>query len=479
MLCTLFLAVLPQGAVIPAQPALVEVKQGRARVVREGETLQLSSLDPATVARGPAHLEVTAGSVVFVTWRGLATLRFEGPAAFQWAAETAGGELDWRAVDVAALDAEVRRGTARLELPMGWQADFRAGAYHVSSLADGGTRVVHSAGEDLRIRWIGEHGPARPPAFLRAGQSVRLATPPKLASPPDFTSTAPAWGRYDWPWGAHGVPGRPDLGSGPAWSEAEWPFGPSTDEPGEAWNQVTWPWTETPRKAPVDPDFESRGRTQKTDPRPAARIDARALPAEAAPGLEDGEPVDRPDQRTAEATEFAVPQAPASAHASPTEQTPADSETAIEADPVTAQEESGSDAARALAEPQSTATDVAVPQVVEEEQGTRASDEPFVKSGVATSGLPKTDSAPPTPSSKGPQVEQRGPLKFRPNAELVFEALPEGRWNVSLPAGAQAPAQILGQRFDTWIQAGGSIHVDASGRLLNHSGPVELRPSDR
>ncbi|MCA8978738.1 MAG: hypothetical protein KDC14_01835, partial [Planctomycetes bacterium] len=160
MLTPYVLAVLPQAAVIPDQPALVEVKHGRARLVAEEGTVQLTNVDPASVARGAAHLEVTAGSVVFVTWRGLATLRFEGPAAFEWSGETTGGELDWRVVDVASLEAEVRRGVARLELPMGWQVDFRSGAYHLRSLADGGTCVVHDAGEDLRIRWFGEHGPA-------------------------------------------------------------------------------------------------------------------------------------------------------------------------------------------------------------------------------------------------------------------------------------------------------------------------------
>ena len=442
MLTPYLLAALPQAAVIPDQPALIEVKHGRARVVAETGTLQLTSLDPATVARGAAHLEVTAGSVVFVTWRGLATLRFEGPAAFEWGGETDGGELSWRMVDVSALEAEVRRGIARLELPMGWQADFEAGAYHLRTLADGGTCIVHGAGEDVRIRWMGEHGPARPPAFLQAGQSARLAGPPPLAGPPDRTVSAPAWQRYEWPWGVHGIPGRPDLGAGPAWQEAEWPFGPSSAEEAAPWTLVEWPWDA---------------------PRPAASQGAvEASPAPAAPAApaEPDEPVEPVDPFASEPEPEPEPERVAAEM--PLER----AELAAPAPPLESDLEPAS----------------AVPRM-ERAEGPTPTVEPLPEATPEPSPEPPpqpvSEPAPQPVAPPAPEVVERGPLRHRPNPDLRFEELPDGRWTVSLPADAAEPAQILGQRFDTWILPGGTIHVDANGRLQYHLGPVEMRPSAR
>jgi hypothetical protein len=427
MLCSCLLAVLPQGAVIPDQPALVEVKQGRARVVAENGTLQLTSLDPASVSRGAAHLEVTAGSIVFVTWRGLATLRFEGPSAFEWGGESGGGVLNWRAIDVASLEAEVRRGVAKLELPMGWQADFEAGAYHVESLADGGTRIVHAAGEDLRIRWMGEHGPARPPAFLQAGQSARLATPPQLASPPDRTASAPAWGRYEWPWGVHGIPGRPDLGAGAGtdWTAEPWPFGPSSEEPGQAWPVVEWPWT-APQAEPIAVDPPTVLAPLQPEPEPGvATVPIESIlpiePIQTIEPIEPAEPIPSPEP-TSEPVEEPIRE-------------PAAVEPAPEPEPVPEPEP----------EPEPEA--VTPPPAVE----------------------------PPAQ----PEVVETGPLRHRPHAALEFVEGSDGQWTVRLPETATEPAQILGERFDTWILPGGTIHVDANGRLIYHLGQVEMRPSAR
>lgn len=491
MLCPLLLAALPQGAVIPDQPALVEVKHGRARVVAEGGDMQLTSLDPATVARGAAYLEVTAGSVVFVSWRGLATLRFEGPAAFEWGGESAGGVLSWRAIDVAALEAEVRRGVAKLELPMGWQADFEAGAYHLRSLPDGGTQLVHAAGEDLRIRHMAEHGPARPPAFLQAGQTARLASPPQLVGPPDLTASAPAWGRYEWPWGVHGIPGRPDLGAGGAWSQTAWPFGPSSEDPGEPWPLVEWPW-QAPRSAPArapqdeaaafvslrDGDRMAPSRDREApDPVDAARVEVFTEPATdaavEAPLTENDLAAESPAVSDAAespaASEVTLPVHSGSAEVEP-------AVTAEPADPsapeVVATPEAGSSA------PSDEAASVHV--VVESTNAPETST--VVETPAETVQVvaePQVVVEPPTPKPAAPDVVMTGPLRHKPNAELRFEERPDGQWTVSLPEDAAASAQILGERFDTWIRPGGSIQVDAKGKLIYHLGPVEMRPSER
>jgi len=453
MLCSCLLAVLPQGALIPDQPALVEVKHGRARVVAEGGTLQLTSLDPASVSRGAAHLEVTAGSVVFVTWRGLATLRFEGPAAFEWGGESAAGVLNWRAIDVASLEAEVRRGVAKLELPMGWQADFKTGAYHIESLADGGTRIVHTAGKDLRLRWMGERGAARPPAFLRAGQSARLASPPQLASPPDLTAAAPAWSRYEWPWGVHGIPGRPDLGAGAGsdWTVEAWPFGPSSEDLGDVWPVVEWPWQADELRAletaskPAQAEPATLEPTEPVEPLqpPTAAPVAEELSSAASAAVEPGPSTSySPAEPVRElAVEEALEPAP---QAEPVGES---FETTIQPEPVVAEPESAPEAE---------------PEPVPEPEAILADPEPVV---------------PPQPAE--PEVMQTGPLRHRPHAELRFEEQPDGQWTVSLPASAAGPAQILGQRFDTWILPGGTIQVDANGRLIYHLGQVKMRPSAR
>ncbi len=468
MLSLLLSCALSQGAVIPAQPALVEVKRGRARVVRADGAEPLSAVDPATQAPGPAYLEVSAGSVVTVSWRGLATLRFEGPAAFEWEGGEAGGELGWRLVDAAALEAEVRRGVARLELPLGWQGDLRAGAYHLASTADGGTRVVHQAGEDLRLRCLGGEGGARPPVFLRAGETARLSTPPVLRSRPDTTAAAPAWPRCEWPWGRHGVPGRPDLGAGPAWhpEAVRWPFGPAGDPRAEPWDAASWPWDG--RGTAVEPEPAPArvtapvGAVDAVEPAPLTEApeapEATETPAEgdAAPEGPDGAPATEPT------TDDATPSVGEPAAAPPVVAAATEPTTETDVEPTTEPAPTEEPAAEPIAAPP--ATPEAAPEVATE---------PAPES-EAPSVEPEGPAEPRTPD-----VVTSGPLRHRPHPGFTVAPAGEGLWRARVAADASEPAVVLGSRFDLWVRPGGSILVDANGALRSHEGAVELKPAAR
>lgn len=508
MLSLLLSSALTQGAVIPAQPALVEVKRGRARVVREDGAEPLSAVDPATTALGPAYLEVSAGSVVTVSWRGIATLRFEGPAAFEWDGSEAGGELGWRLVDAAALEAEVRRGLARLELPLGWEADLRAGAYHLASTAGGGTRVVHQAGRDLRLRCLGGEGGTRPPVFLRAGETARLATPPTLKSRPDTTALAPAWSRVDWPWGSHGVPGRPDLGAGPAWRTVEWPFGPAATTtadpaadawgtPGGAWERFDAPTAPlearddaaAPREpAPVEPEpaerFESVEPVEPVELAAPPEADASVHRPETAPEADSESPavattevaadpsiepqvVEREREPVADPPEVSAPE--------PEPRPAVDPEPRPETAPLPAAEAepTGEPDPVIEAEPAVAPEPVAEPEPVVEP-------EPVTPPEPARDADAEADRAPaPTPEPAAPEVVTSGPLRHRPHPAFTVTPAGEGLWRARVAADASEPAVVLGSRFDLWVGPGGSLLVDENGALRSHEGAVELKPAAR
>ena len=439
----LLVALAPQGAVIPTQPALVEVKSGRAQIIGERGSRLVTSRDEPVLARGSAHLEVAAGSVVVVSWRGRATLRFEGPSAFEWGAGETGGELFWRAIDVSSLDAEVRRGSARLELPMGWFADMQTGAYHLRSLSNGSTRIDHSAGEPVRITWVGSDNDARPPAFLEPGQWARLDSPPPVASPPDKSASAPAWSGYNWPWGEHGVPGRPDLGHGPAWSAATWPFGTEEQPAGEPWAEVEWPWQPMPAgAAPLTPGQPAEGTPREPVEAGGWGHSASADPelsveaTESTPEVLGGPPKPVP----VAPSEHEAPQAGAS--------TPSGVEAAQAADP-----------------------SIEAPAAVDDLK-------PAVAETQVPGGSEAAEGEEPAPQRPEPSPIQRsGPLRYYANQGLVIEELLDGQWRAVLAEDATEPAQILGGRFDIWILPGGEIRVDEEGALLYHLGEIEVRPS--
>lgn len=252
--------------VLPDQ-ARVEVFSGRV-IVREDDGVTTSLRRGAAVTvGGPAHVELSPGGEVRLSWLGRASLRLTGQACVQWTVRPREGEegpslgtfstrgLDLRLFDVDRADLEVRRGEHLVRFPGGWVLEPRSGAYQICGIPGGPLELLHHAGHPSRLTWIGDARSARPPLWTRPGFAQRLDRLQPTAPPVVDTGSQEPWGESTWPWsdvrssGRHGREGS-SLGGGEVrvWvAPTDTTSGPDAPPGRVSLASEQEPWTRFPR----------------------------------------------------------------------------------------------------------------------------------------------------------------------------------------------------------------------------------------
>ena len=150
----------------PPPPPLVmlSVLAGRASVVQGEQTSTWTRATGRRSVEGEAYVEVGPGGEIELAWPGAASVRARGPAALEW-----DPERDVRVLRAHGLEAEARRGSVTLYLPLGWRGRLEQAALGLQELPTGELLVEHRGGKPLRLeRESG--GTAR----LESGQKRRL-----------------------------------------------------------------------------------------------------------------------------------------------------------------------------------------------------------------------------------------------------------------------------------------------------------------
>ncbi|MFT4541022.1 MAG: hypothetical protein ACI841_002834 [Planctomycetota bacterium] len=191
----------PEPALRRPEPARLELAQGRASLITNGERIELRRGESRKVL-GQAHLELSGMSRIRIAWDDRASLELIGPCSIEWGPRTSKAasviDLDFRMHELGEVELEVRRGTHHIELPNDWHMRVGRGAMRMIGRVDGPTELHLHAGAPVPVHWFGDRGRPRPPIWLEAGSTCGLAKPP--ASRPDTTATAPAWDAVSWPW---------------------------------------------------------------------------------------------------------------------------------------------------------------------------------------------------------------------------------------------------------------------------------------
>ena len=308
----------PSG-VLPDQ-ARVEVFSGRV-IVREDDGVTTSLRRGATVTvGGPAHVELSPGGEVRLSWLGRASLRLTGQACVQWTVRPQEGTespslstfstrgLDLRLFDVDRADLEVRRGEHLVRFPGGWVLEPRSGAYQVCGIPGGPLELLHHAGHPSRLNWVGDGQSARPPLWTRPGFAQRLDRLKPSAPPAVDTGSHEAWAESTWPWsdvrssGLQGREGSP-LGGGEVrvWvAPTDTAAGLDAPSGRDLILSEQEPWTRFPRfplpwgGGPIEPFSEEDGvdtGSEGSPEDPAPGSDSASIPGPAElPGASDEPP---------------------------------------------------------------------------------------------------------------------------------------------------------------------------------------------
>lgn len=192
------------GAKIPDGSAYgphIQVTRGRAVLAVGGESPLPIRGGGSCQAPTNAYLEICAGSTARLDWLGQASLEVRGPATLDWSwvqevGSTGGVEIQLH--DWVEGSLEVRHGSFSIGLVDGWKVKTSQGVLTISSLPSELVELRLAAGPWAEVTWVGDGAIARPPFFLRAGQTARLRAPTLQTN--DGLRGAFLWQKKNWPW---------------------------------------------------------------------------------------------------------------------------------------------------------------------------------------------------------------------------------------------------------------------------------------
>jgi hypothetical protein len=149
---------------VPPPSVALTVLAGRASLVQGEVVCTLTRASGRRMVRGDAYVELGPGGELELSWPGSATVRAKGPAALEWEPKERVHVLR-----AERVEAEVRRGTRTLALPLEWEARVTRAAISVRELATGELLVEHRGGEPVVLTRASET-----PFKLAGGRTLRL-----------------------------------------------------------------------------------------------------------------------------------------------------------------------------------------------------------------------------------------------------------------------------------------------------------------
>ena len=262
--------------------ARISLQRGRALLVDEAGVAPLRRHEGLRPLEGAGHLELAPGGLANLSWPGLGSAQLSGPASVSWDLSGEGDQLRLSFGLLDRVDLELRRGSARLDLPGAWRLEAELGVFELRALPGGGVGVEQLAGRSCRASWVGGSGVSSP-QWIGPGERARLSgSREPVAQGPDGAG-APSWGTVTWPWGEGGVPGAPDLGSpgSQAWGDAAWPWGSVTQD-SQPWERWDWPWCAEASGRLVAPQLAGEpAATSSQDQAPTSAVRPEPYPAPA------------------------------------------------------------------------------------------------------------------------------------------------------------------------------------------------------
>ena len=162
----------PDARGAPVRPvALARLERGRASLVGPAGLAELNPSRASLDVCAPLYVETGPDSELDLCIDGRASLGVRGSAELEWLESE---RLEWALAEADELFLELRRGSARLHLPAGWQLELAPGAFYVRGGARGDFEIHVDAAGPLRVEVPSEARFPRPPLVLSAGSRVRL-----------------------------------------------------------------------------------------------------------------------------------------------------------------------------------------------------------------------------------------------------------------------------------------------------------------